>query len=288
MSPFFKKSNPNTDQTLRYLESKIVNEHKNKPISGSLEDNIQLLKNIFEKDLDYSFRRFELFNQIPSAIIYFQSLVDKEKINQDIIKLLQEHRMVEENKDKIPQYIIENVLYYNDTTTVKDMSKIISAIMQGKAVVFIDGCLEALELDVLQLEKRSIDEPDTERAVRGPRDGFIEQLSINISLLRYRLPIPEFRVEETEVGVRTKTKVAVCYIEDIANPALVEEVKQRIDAIEIDGILDSGYIEQMIEDNPKSPFPQVINTERPTKVVGNLLEGRVAILMNGSPSALVV
>ncbi|MFC5557707.1 spore germination protein [Ureibacillus thermophilus] len=287
MSPFFKKSNHNTDKTDVFLESKIVNEYKEKPLSPRLEENIQILKKIFEKDMDYSIRRFELFQKTPSAIVYLNSLVDKKVINQDILKQLQEHVMTEEQHANLPQYIMENILYYNDVVTVQNLSQVIGAIVQGKAIVIIDGIQEALELDVLIKEKRSIEEPETERVVRGPRDGFIEQIQTNIALLRYRLPIPEFRVEETEVGVRTKTKVVVCYIEDIANPTLVQEVKKRIDAIEIDGVLDSVYIEHFLEDNPISPFPQLINTERPNRVIGNLLEGRVAVLVDGSPSALI-
>ncbi|NLY80877.1 MAG: spore germination protein [Lysinibacillus sp.] len=287
MSLFFKKSNHKTDNTSTYLESKIVNELKNIQITTSHDENLQRLKKIFNKDLDFAIRKFKLFHQISGAIIYLYSLVNKETIR-DIIRQLQDHHGMDENETaNITHYIIENLLYYTDVKTVKDESKIITSIVQGKAIVLIDGIQEALVIDVVEKEKRGIEEPETERVVRGPRDGFIEQLPINIALLRYRLPIPEFRVEETLVGTRTQTKVAVCYIEDIVNPTLLKEVKMRIDAIHIDGILDSGYIEQFLEDIPKSPFPQLINTERPNKVVGNLLEGRVAILMDGSPSALI-
>lgn len=287
LSPFFKKSNHKTDQTSIYPVSKIVNEYKDKQMTGILDDNVRLLKEIFHKDMDYSLRTFELFQHRHAAIVYLNSLVDQEVINHDVIKLLQHYEAPEKEPLDILKFLIDNILYFNDVKKVKDFSTIISSIVQGKAVVFIDGIAEALELDVVTKEKRSIEEPETERVVRGPRDGFIEHLSTNVALLRYRLPIPEFRVEESEVGARTKTKVVVCYIEDIANPTLVEEMKKRIDAIEIDGVLDSGYAEQFLEDNPLSPFPQLINTERPTKVVGNLLEGRVAVMFEGSPSALI-
>ncbi|WP_096551180.1 spore germination protein [Ureibacillus thermosphaericus] len=287
MSPFFKKSNHYVDRTPIFPESHIVNKYKDKQITNRLEENVQIFKEIFQKDMDFSVRTFKLFHETQSTIIYLNSLANKDIINNDVIKPLQDHEMDEEKNIILPQYIIENILFFNDVKAIKDIPKIISAIVQGKAIVFIDGIQEALEIDAIEKEKRSIEEPDTERVVRGPRDGFIEQLPINVALLRYRLPIPEFRVEETEVGTRTKTKLAVCYIEDVVNPTLVTEVKKRIDAIKIDGVLDSGYVEQFLEDNPTSPFPQLINTERPNKVVGNLLEGRIAVLMDGSPSALI-
>lgn len=285
LSPFFKKSNHHEDKTLIFQESKLIQQYGGKLISSQLDENVQILNKIFEQNMDYTSRRFELFHKTPAVIIYLNSLVDKEVIHHDIMKPLQEE--VANDIENLFQYMIENILYYNDVKVIKDFSTIIASIVQGKAIVFIDGVDQALEVDVVMKEKRTIEEPETERVVRGPRDGFIEDLPTNIALLRYRLPIPEFRVEETEVGVRTKTKVVVCYIEDLANPTLVKEMKRRIDAIEIDGVLDSGYVEQFLADNPISPFPQLINTERPNKVIGNLLEGRVAVLMDGSPSALI-
>jgi spore germination protein KA len=138
------------------------------------------------------------------------------------------------------------------------------------------------------VDKRAIQEPETEQVIQGPREGFIEPLISNLGLLRYRLPTPDFRVSITRIGTKTRSLVAVCYLEEVANPELVKEVNKRLAAIDIDAILDVGYLEQFIEDNHFSPFPQILTTERPDKTVANILEGRVAILVDGSPFALIV
>lgn len=238
--------------------------------------------------MDFLIRRFNLFGNTPAALLCLKSLVSSEKIDRDIIKLLQQNEPPNNQTQQVTQYIINNILYYLDVKEVPQLSSQIEAISSGKAIILIDGVEQGIELDVIDKEKRAIEEPNTERVVRGSRDGFIEQLITNIALLRYRLPVPEFRVEQTEVGARTRTKIAICYMDDIVSEDLLNEVKSRIDAINIDSILDAGYIEQFIQETPYSPFPQVQNTERPDKVVGNMLEGRVAILVEGSPFALIV
>lgn len=144
---------------------------------------------------------------------------------------------------------------------------------------------EAFKFGARKIEQRAIEQPQTEQVVQGAREGFIEQLHTNLSLLRYRLPTPSFRILICEVGEYTKTSVAICYMEGIADPKLVSEAENRIRAIRLDGVLDAGYIEQFIEDHHYSPFPQVMNTEKPDKAVANLLEGRIVILTDGSPFA---
>lgn len=287
MSPFFKKRAKKQEQVTTRPESKIIKGNTSKQTTSNLESSIAQLKRVFEKDMDFSIRKFNLFRQTPAALVYLSTLVGKEIINRDVLKPLQEQNAPKEGRQPVIRYIMENVLYYSNVKEVTDFSTVISSLVQGKAILFINGIEQALELDVTEQEKRGIEQPESERVVRGPRDGFIEQLPTNIALLRYRLPIPEFRVEQTEVGTRTRSKVAICYLEDVASPVLLQEVKKRIDAIQIDRVLDAGYIEQFIEDNSKSPFPQVLNTERPDKAIGNILEGRVAILVEGSPFALI-
>ncbi|MFD2875727.1 spore germination protein [Paenibacillus rhizoplanae] len=152
----------------------------------------------------------------------------------------------------------------------------------------IDGVPEALHLDMRQIEMRGVEQPQTEQVIRGPREGYVEKLENNLSLLRYRLQSTDFRIEISPLGTRTQSRVALCYIDSLADSALVAEAMRRISMIHTDGILDAGYIEQFIEDQPLSPFPQVQSTERPDKTVAALLEGRVAILVDGSPFALIV
>ncbi|WP_241558999.1 spore germination protein [Oceanobacillus halophilus] len=263
-------------------------------LTTSLDENVQTVKKVFKNDADFSTRSFHLFNNIPATSLFISSLVDKEKINRDIIQPLQEKRSsnneesANSTKKDLLQSLLNDYLYFADGEKKQDLSSLLDGLLHGKTVILLDGESQYLLLDTLKTEKRSIEQPETERVVRGPRDGFIEQMESNISLLRYRLPVPEFRVEPFEVGEKTKTKVSVCYLDNVVSDALLEEVIKRIQDISIDRILDAGYIEQFIQDNPRSPFPQVQNTERPDKAVGNILEGRVIILVDGSPFALIV
>src|SRR5690606_6038630 len=131
-------------------------------------------------------------------------------------------------------------------------------------------------------------EPEIEPVVRGPREGFVENLRTNTALIRRRIRSPRLKMENHRVGRFTRTDIAVAYIQGLASDDLVEEATRRITRIDIDGIIDSGYIEDLIEDDPYSPFPQVMVTERPDIVAANLLEGRVALIVDGSPGALVL
>ncbi len=265
-----------------------------KQVSAQLKmevaENLADIQTIFQKDSDFTFRKFHIGGKIPGVSIFISSLVDNEMINRDIIRPLQEP-FKDENVDRGDSYIqwlLDDVLYHCGGDTTKELQRVLDALLQGKTILMVEGEKNALILDTYKAEKRGIQQPETERVVRGPRDGFIEQMQTNIALLRYRLPVQEFRVEPMVIGKKTKTKLSICYLENIASPDLVDEVKTRLSDIHIDRILDAGYVEQFIEDNPRSPFPQVQNTERPDKAVGNILEGRVAILVEGSPFALIV
>ncbi|WP_102346324.1 spore germination protein [Bacillus sp. Marseille-P3661] len=260
-------------------------------LQDGLQSNLNAIRNVFKNDSDFFYRSFHIAGTIPSVAIYIGSLVDKEVINRDVIQPLQEHRNapVTNNESKAYlEWLLDDVLYLCDGEIVIEIQSVLDALLHGKTIILIEGERHALILDTSKTEKRGITQPETERVVRGPREGFIEHMQTNISLLRNRLPVAEFRVEPMEIGKKTKTKITICYLESIANPVLIEEVKRRLSDIHIDRILDAGYIEQFIEDNPRSPFPQVQNTERPDKTIGSILEGRVAILVNGSPYALIV
>lgn len=123
--------------------------------------------------------------------------------------------------------------------------------------------------------------------VRGPKDGFTENIEVNTSLIRRRIKSPELRLELFTIGTQTKTKILISYLEGVAKEEIINEVRKRLGRIKIDGVLESGYIEELIEDNPLSPFPQLEHTERPDKVAGAILEGRVAILVDTSPHVLI-
>ncbi|HHX25255.1 MAG TPA: spore germination protein, partial [Firmicutes bacterium] len=167
-------------------------------------------------------------------------------------------------------------------------SDFLSSIAAGKCGIVIDGSSETLVCDVRGFETRSIEEPQSEVVIRGPREGFTEVLRINTSLLRRRIRDPRLWIEEFTVGRVSRTQVAIVYIKGIANDKVVQEARDRITRIDIDSIQESGELEEYLEDAPFSPFPTILRTERPDRVAGALFEGRIAILTDGTPFVLIV
>ncbi|MDQ8734943.1 spore germination protein [Paenibacillus sp. LHD-38] len=175
--------------------------------------------------------------------------------------------------------------------SVKVCNKIgegIAGIVSGDTLVIIEGIDQAILVCSKGWEDRSIEEPSSENNVRGPRDGFTESIRTNTVRIRRRIKDPQLRLDAMVIGTRSQTNINIAYIQDLVKEGLVEEVKRRLARIKIDAILESGYIEELIEDAPYSPFNTVQNTERPDKVASALLEGRVAIFIDNTPFVLIV
>jgi spore germination protein KA len=168
------------------------------------------------------------------------------------------------------------------------MDDAIENILSGQTAIFIDGYNSALYVSTQGFEARNVEQPDTESSVRGSREGFNEILKVNTSLIRRKINNPNLVFESMKLGKQTKTNIRIGYIEGIANPKIVDEVKQRLKRIDTDMILESGYIEQYIEDHPYSIFPTIANSEKPDKVAAKILEGRIAIFCDGTPFVLTV
>lgn len=260
-------------------------------ISVNLEETISEIKQVLGDSDDFIIFGFHVFGQHPAVLLYFSDMTDHAVINNTILKPLKYGpRHIDVNNlphDALMQTIMKDTLYHSEGYSERKISVLTDNLLRGQSVVAIEGLDEAIIIDTRQITQRAIEQPATEQVIRGAREGFIESLGTNISLLRYRLQTPDFRMKSMEIGTKTKSKVAICYMDGITNPGIIKEVQKRLDAIEIDAVLDSGYLEQFIEDNHWSPFPQIQYTERPDKVVANLLEGRVAILVDGSPLALI-
>jgi spore germination protein KA len=273
---------------IRIPESQLIESLKNTE-TRNLPSTVQKIKDIFGQDHDFFIREIELIGNIEASIIYITSITDKNVISEEVIKPLTECKLDSKvDSEELKRIILKRVLFHADVKTETHLDRIVQALLHGSTLLLIEGVRDVFLINTFQMDKRSIAQPETEQVIRGPRDGFIENISSNTALIRSRLPVPEFRVKTMQVGTLTKSSVAYCYIEGIVNPELVEDVKKRLNSINVDRILDAGYIEQFIQDNPRSPFPQIKSTERPDVVVGNLVEGRVAIMVDGSPFALIV
>ncbi|MHB8918628.1 MAG: spore germination protein [Desulfocucumaceae bacterium] len=266
---------------------------KKTPISASLDKNLDMLKNILSHNNDVIFRRFRLGmgNQAEAAVVYIDGMIHKVIVNNDLIKpLMLESRMAGINPpgknllDVVKNFIIS----VSDLKEARSMDKVVAGVLYGDVALLIDGLDTALVMDIKGWNSRAVEEPQSEVLVRGPREGFTETLRVNTTLIRRRLRSPNLVFEDLNIGRVSQTGVIMAYIRGIVHPDMVAEVRSRLQRIDIDGILESGYLEEFIEDSPYSPFPQVVHTERPDRVSASLLEGRVAILTDGTPMALIV
>ncbi|WP_138495069.1 spore germination protein [Paenibacillus pinistramenti] len=168
------------------------------------------------------------------------------------------------------------------------LDDVIASVLSGSVVFLADNTSYALSVSIPGGLRRSVEEPTSQSVIRGPKEGFTEELSTNMALIRRKLKTPDLRMEVRQIGTYTQTRVAVAYIQGIAQDSVVEEVRRRIDSINTDSILESNYIEEMIQDAPLSPFPTIMNTERPDAVAASLLDGQVAVLIDGTPFALLM
>lgn len=257
-------------------------------------DSLNQLKEIFQNCSDLVIREF-LFaqlEQIKLTLVYIDGLTDKAMVSNQIIQTLSLDLPMAVDHTKITR---TNALHYIKTRglctqQVKETDKltdVVNAILSGDAVLLVDGHATAFINNTRHWASRSIEDSKTETVIRGPRESFVETLLTNTSLLRRRIISPDLKIEIYQLGEKSQTDVALAYIKGIVNDSLVEEARSRLTRIKIDGVLESGYIEELISDNPYSPFATLAHTDRPDRVAGNLLEGRVAVLVDGTPVALI-
>ncbi|WP_209122702.1 spore germination protein [Alkalihalobacillus sp. BA299] len=260
--------------------------------TGDLTLDLELVRQEIGHNSDVHFREFNIGHTgIRAAIFFVSGLADIDLIDKHIMKSLMLDLSDEEKQVQGTislDFIKNHVLSISQLNEVENIKDLVSEVLIGSTALLIDGSSDVLVLGTMKGKTRDIQEPASEESVRGPRIGFNENLSDNTALLRRNGKNENLSITKFQVGKRTKKELIIAYIKDVADPELVEEVKKRIRKLDIDNVLESGYVEQLIEDNYLSPFQQVQNTERPDRVMGALMEGRVAILLDGSPFALIV
>ncbi len=265
-------------------------------LSKDVKENLNKFKAFLKDSSDMVFREFRLgIKGIPCAMVYVDGLIDKNVIHEAILKpMMYEITTFENNRDKPIQEEEAYEIVRDHAVTVADIKEIDTLdesmlwVMSGEVALMINGFDTILVISARGWATRGISEPETEGVIRGAREGFTETLRTNTSLLRRKCKDPNMVIKTLKVGRRSKTDVAYVYIKGITDPMLIEEVEERLVQIDIDHVLETGQIEQLIEDSSMTPFAQVQVTERPDKTVANLLEGRVAILVDNSPFALMV
>lgn len=265
-------------------------------LTGIFTDDLQKIKKAFEKSSDVIIREFQIGKKeyIKTAIIYTDGLADTTIIQNRILEsLMIEEKYLENVKEILSSKMVFNwikncILPVGDIKEFTDFEEIYTSILSGNTVILIDGFTEAISASTSGWEDRGINEPTSQTVIRGSKEGFSETIRVNTALIRRKIKDPNLFCEQKQIGRVTKTNIAVMYIKGIVNDKIIEEVHERLDRIDIDGILESGYIEELIQDKTITPFPTIYNTERPDVVAAALLEGRVAIIVDGTPFVLLV
>ncbi|WP_420799697.1 spore germination protein [Paenibacillus mesophilus] len=261
------------------------------PLTGDLETNLEAVRSTFGDSGDLVVRRFIVAkHNLKAAILYFDGLGDTETINENIIApLMSAYSLPDHDIESMPvnEWLEKTGIPVGEQSKSDKLNQVIRTALAGDSALLLDGVNTAILLNTKGWERRGIDEPRTESVVRGPRDGFTETICVNTAQIRRRLKDPNLRIRNLTVGRRSNTDISVVYLEGVTNPQIVEEVIRRIQAIDIDAALESGYLEQYIEDSHWTPFPLIQNTERPDKATANLLEGKVIIICDGTPFVLI-
>ncbi len=270
------------------------NELEEKCITGNLQSDLELIREVMGTSPDIKIHEFRYGenSEYKGAIIFVDGLVSNEIITDSILKPLKLYRNFNNyQQDSIQQTldtVKQTIICAGEVTEKHTIGEVVESCLSGDTVFISDGFDKALVISTKGWEKRSINEPQTESVVRGPREGFTENFRTNTALLRRRIKSPKLRLDHLTIGEKTVTNVCVAYIEGVADPGIVETVKARLKSINTDSIIDSGYIEQFIEDHPFSIFPTIGYSEKPDVIAGRILEGRVAIISDGSPFVLTV
>ncbi len=241
------------------------------------------LEQLLSNSTDIIYHEF-FIGEKRALLLYVDGIIDKAEVNRHIITPLVEVAPTIFDVKTITATISTAVAVYAE----KDINTVAKAISRGEAAVVIDNIEEIFVFPVTKLEGRTVSEPPTSSILKGPREGFVEGIKTNITLLRKRIKEPSLTVKTFVVGKQTATAVSVVYIDGIVNPKVVTEVTKRIQDIEIDGIIDSSYVARYIEARPYSIFKQTGTSEKPDVVAAKLLEGRLAVIVDGSPIVLTV
>jgi spore germination protein KA len=263
------------------------------PLSGSREANVAQIRKVLGNPPDLAVRELSLGTggQVAVAVIALTGMSDADVINENILKsatLEARADLFDAEPAVVFDRLRQLVLTVTTVLQAATLAEVADQILGGDTAVLVDGHPVALICDTAGFKMREIGEPITEGLVRGPREAFTENLATNVTLLRRKIRSPRLRFHELRIGAVSQTRVTVAHIDGIARPDIIDEVFRRLNGIRTDAILESGYIEEFLEDHPASWFPQIDHTERPDKVAAALLEGRVAILTNNTPFALIV
>lgn len=251
-------------------------------ISADLQENLERLQEVFTNTSDLNIRHLQLQDGTKVGLVYFEGLIDKVAVNEQILTTLMYR--VESATDLFQEQVpvpVDNVKVENR------WKKIEYALFQGDSILFVHAFHRAIIFPTQGWPQRSIKEPQSETSLYGSHEGFVETASMNLALIRRYIPNNELKIRKYQVGKRAPTNVYMVYLEDIINPQIVNELDKRIKQIDVDTVNNTGDLEELIESYPISFLPQAILTERPDTTASHILHGRLALVVDHSPNALI-
>ncbi|MGY5483581.1 spore germination protein [Paenibacillus sp. ALE2] len=268
------------------------NQNKSCPlthVSSNLKDNVNHIESSFGNSGDVIIKELLWMQKWPAALFYIDGLVNTQLLHDSVLRSLMrvnEHHVPEDVEPF--DYLKDQVLIAGHSGSVDEMDALFNQMLSGSIIILLDGYAKGIWIDAVGWEDRNVSEPQSQTVVRGPMEGFTENLRTNTALIRRRIRDPRLWMETRQIGQVTHTNVSVMYIKGIADEGVIQELRDRLDRIDIDGILEGGYIEEEIQDETFTPFPTIYNSERPDSVAASLLEGRIAILVDGTPFVLLI
>ncbi|RUS46709.1 spore germination protein [Cohnella sp. AR92] len=264
-------------------------------LEGRMKQNLAYIGDSLGHSQDLVARELTLPFDIRCALVYIDGITDPQLLHHAVIDSLlglggseDAVQLSRLDKSERLRYLSDRVLAAGDIHPLKDWNSLFQDLLSGDAILFADECGGALRIGVGGLEERAVGEPVSQSVTRGPMEAFNESLRTNTALLRRKIKDTRLRMDSLRIGRVTKTNVTVTYLQGIAKEEIVAEVHRRLGKIDIDGVLEGGYIEEFIQDQTLTPFPTVYNSERPDTIAAGLLEGKIAILVDGTPFVLLV
>lgn len=290
-----KKSDSKTKQkNLEAIEKSGEEALSHIELSSSIAENRINLQSVFEDCSDVIFREFVIgTGKVTCIAVYIDGITKKEEINESLLKPIMTAAKSADLKElasggTMVEYLKNTSVYLGEVEESDSFKQVVTDVLNGYCAIFIDGYKMVLLCGIKSIPSRSVAESKIEQVVRGPYEGFNENIQTNTALIRKRVKTTDFKMEKLEVGRISKTDVIIAYIKNIAQEGAVNEVRQRLEKIDIDMIAGSGQIEQLMEDDTYSPLPQIEVTERPDVCASSLANGRIVILVDGTPHCLIV
>ncbi|MBU5462066.1 spore germination protein [Lachnoclostridium sp. MSJ-17] len=245
----------------------------------------------FDNSADLSVRVFTLKSvlRIQAAVITMEGLVDKEQLSQSVLNPLLSFDYGTKDSAAVSDTVFSSVMASSDVIKLSCADEIVTYITSGFAVLFVDGADELYAVGVQGYSFRGVSEPESEVVQRGSREGFTEPLRVNMSMIRRRMKTPDLKFEQMTVGTDSKTQLMLCYLQSQVSLDLLNKLKNRLNDCKLETVLASGYLSEYLEDKGSgSLFSGVGISERPDTVCGKLTEGRIAVIVDGTPAVMIV